>query len=37
MIGFWTVAYLVTPLIVVGLGYVAVRLHERSGRRHPAE
>jgi hypothetical protein len=37
MTGFWTVAYLVTPVLVVGIGYLAVLLHERSEARHPAE
>jgi hypothetical protein len=39
----WTfaaIAYLTTPLLVVGLGYLAMRLHERSAEadhRRPAE
>lgn len=35
----WTfaLAFIAAPAFVVGLGYVAVRLHERSGHRHPAE
>jgi uncharacterized membrane-anchored protein YhcB (DUF1043 family) len=27
---YWVLAFVVTPAIVVALGYVAVRLHERS-------
>jgi hypothetical protein len=29
----WFFAFVVTPAIVVGLGYVAVLLHERSLKR----
>jgi hypothetical protein len=27
---YWVLAFVVTPAIVIALGYVAVRLHERS-------
>jgi hypothetical protein len=39
MIEPWTfgLAFVLAPLVVVGLGYLAVRLHERSGPHHPAE
>jgi len=32
----WTfvLAYVVAPAVVVGVGYVAVLLHERAARRH---
>ena len=35
----WTfgLAFVLAPSLVVGLGYLAVRLHERSDPRHPAE
>ena len=30
-------AFVLAPAVVVGLGYLAVRLHERSAPNHPAE
>jgi hypothetical protein len=35
MTGYWTfaLAYVIAPIIVVGFAYLAVRLHERAGRR----
>lgn len=36
----WTLAFVVTPLVVVALGYLAVRLEERHDQRtklHPGE
>ncbi len=36
----WTLAFVVTPLVVVALGYLAVRLEERQDQRtklHPGE
>jgi uncharacterized membrane protein YhdT len=39
MTHFWsfTLAFIITPLVVVGIGYAAMRLHEASLRRHPGE
>jgi uncharacterized membrane-anchored protein YhcB (DUF1043 family) len=34
----WLLAFVAAPLLVVAIGYLAVRLHERSLHRHtPAE
>lgn len=30
----WLFAYVVLPIVVVGIGYVAVRLHEWDSRRN---
>lgn len=30
---FWVLAFVITPAVVVALGYIAVRLHERSLKR----
>jgi hypothetical protein len=33
----FALAFIIAPVIVVGVGYVAVLLHERASPRHPAE
>lgn len=35
----WTLAFVITPLVVVALGYIAVRLEERRDDKtlHPGE
>ncbi|MEH3117026.1 MAG: hypothetical protein PGN25_05280 [Methylorubrum populi] len=40
MTGLWIYAYVALPLVVIGLGYAAMRVNERSvqqGRQGPAE
>ncbi len=37
MTGLWIYAYVVLPLIVVAMGYAAMKLAERDTARHPAE
>lgn len=39
MIETWSfiLAFVITPAIVGLIAYIAVRLHERSGRQHPGE
>lgn len=33
----YVLAFILAPAAVVGLGYLAVRLHERGEKHHPAE
>ena len=35
--GTFILAFIAAPAVVVILGYVAVRLHERGATRHPAK
>jgi len=39
MTDYWTfaLAFVLTPLIVAGIAYAAVRWHERENHQHPAE
>jgi len=30
----WIFAYVVLPIVIVGIGYVAVRLNDRASHRH---
>ena len=34
MNGLWLFAYVILPIVVVGLGYAAMRLGERGDHRH---